>query len=474
MDWIGSWHCRVRKSDLEAVAAGGARKFHCNTYNEDDGLLADETNGRQNHPSACKTSDGRIWFPTPRGVVVFDPRYLPDVANPPSLAIEQVRANGQPVYENASAPDGPVLFNDPTFPASPNAPVTPASEMRDRGLVLSIPPGGAHVLEIQYTASTFKSAEDVHFKYRLKGFDKEWVDAGSRRTAFYGNLRPGHYQFQVVGVNKYGAWNESGAGLTIQLQPHFHETWWFYTLCALVIGTTVLAFHRWRLGYVQRIHRLERDTALTQDRTRIVRDLHDGLGAQLTQLTILAELSDQPESGQPGFEERLRQLSRLARGTASQLKEIVWSNHPCDETLDGLAARICQYAEQFLRPAGIRCRFNLPENLPLDRISADARHHLFLVAKEALNNAAKHSAATEVSVEVSLSEDTLYLLIADNGRGFDPRPSHHNSLFPITGHGLRNMRQPTESLGGKFAITHPPKGGTEVRFEVSLHLLAVS
>ena len=369
------------------------------------------------------------------------------------------------MYENASVPTGPVLFDDPKYFAS---------KPGNRNSELIIPPGGARILEIQYTASTFTSADKMNFKYRLAGLDKDWVEAGSRRTAYYANLRPGRYQFQVIGMNKYGVWNESGADLTIRLQPHFHETWWFYILCALVMGMAALAFHRWRLGYMQRIHRLERDTALTQDRTRIAKDLHDGLGAQLTQLTILAELSDRPEQGQTGFEERQRQLSRLARETALQLKEIVWTNHPGDETLDGLAARICQYAEQFLRPAGIRCRFQLPESPPLNRISAAARHHLFLVAKEALNNIAKHSAASEVRIEVLVTDATLHLTIADNGNGFAFQPSANNLQPFASGQGLRNMRQRVESLGGKFAIIKPSTSGTEVRLEVSLQRLAVS
>ena len=112
--WIGSDHGigRVPRSDIEAVVAGRAASFHCVTYDTQDGLLIDETNGQHSHPSGCKTRDGRIWFPTPKGVLVFDPKHLPDVTNPPPCAIEQVHANGRLVYENASAPGGPILMDE--------------------------------------------------------------------------------------------------------------------------------------------------------------------------------------------------------------------------------------------------------------------------------------------------------------------------------------------------------------------------
>jgi signal transduction histidine kinase len=215
------------------------------------------------------------------------------------------------------------------------------------------------------------------------------------------------------------------------------------------------------LAYVRGIEKAE-------ERVRIMKDLHDGLGAQLTRLAILAQGGNHATAAREPAESRLRQLSELARETVVQLKEMIWINRPGDESLEGLVSRICQYAEDALRPAGIGCRFELATALPPHPLRIEARHHLFNASKEALNNILKHSAATHVTITIQAeggAGSTFTLKISDNGDGFDP------DMALGRGHGLDNMRKRIEAVGGQFSLASRPGHGTELKFELPLRAL---
>jgi signal transduction histidine kinase len=234
----------------------------------------------------------------------------------------------------------------------------------------------------------------------------------------------------------------------------------------------LLAFglYRWRLGYVRRIHTLQQANALTQERARIAKDLHDGLGANLTQLTLLAELAEQepPEI----VARRLRGLSTTSREAARSLKDFIWATHPEADTLEGLVTRLCQHAEEFLGAAQIRCRLELPDDIPPHPLAVAARNDLFLAAKEALNNIVKHARATEVRLRVRHDDSTLRITIEDNGCGFTPtdesagaRPS---SGAANTGHGLGNMAGRVQAAGGRFTLESQPGRGTTITVEIPI------
>jgi signal transduction histidine kinase len=438
---------RVAKAQLEAVAEGRQPAVTPIVYGLRDGLPSVETNGRKSQPAGCKTRDGRLWFPTIRGVAVFDPKNLPDNPHSPRMVIEQIRADGRSIFHN-----GPGGVADPAHgDANPSA----VQRFDSLQAELRLAPGTAHVLEIHYTANTFIASDKVTFKYRLDGLDPDWIEAGHRRFAQYANLKSGQYRFRVIGVNKYGVAAEQPASFAFYLGPHFYQRRGVRAACLAAAALLAFLAYRWRLGYVRRIHQLERDRALAEDRARIARDLHDGLGAQLTNLTILADTANQQADAAQTIESRFRKLSQLARETAVQLREVIWANHPGDESLEGLISRICQYAEQSLGAAGIRCRFDIPVDLPAAPLRIDARHHIYLAVKEILHNIVKHSRASEVRLQGAILEDSLRLTIEDNGSGLVGSNRH----FPNSGHGLQNIRRRIESLAGEVAITGEPGHG---------------
>jgi ligand-binding sensor domain-containing protein/signal transduction histidine kinase len=436
--WIGCERgiYRVSKEELDAVAEGRLRKVSCVTYGTGDGLLGAETNGQRSNPAACKTRDGRLWFSTSRGVAVFDPRKLPDNLHPPQTVIERIRADGAVIYHN-----GPSTREAAHLSLAPE---------------VELPPGTAHVLEIDYTSNTMVETALVNFKYLLERVDRDWIEAGTRRTATYAHLAPGHYRFHVKAINKYGVASEQASSFGFYLKPYFYQTWIFYLGCGALLGAAGFSVYRWRLSYLHRIHGLEKAKALAEDRARIARDLHDSLGAQLTNLAVLASVSEQATSA-VNIETRFRKLARLARETALELKEIIWANHPGDETLEGLATRICQYTQQSLGAAGLRCSFDIAAEFPSESLMPHARHHLHLAAKEAIHNVLKHASATELRLHLEVRDERLHILIEDNGLG----PAELSR-----GNGLANMRCRIEALNGTFSLSPRRGGGTSIRFDV--------
>jgi signal transduction histidine kinase len=285
-------------------------------------------------------------------------------------------------------------------------------------------------------------------------------------VAYYTNLRPGAYQFRVIAANHHNVWNQTGATFAFSLAPFYYQTWWFWTACGAAVALAVFGVHRWRVSYVRTIHELRAQAAVADERTRIARDLHDHLGASLTHLRLLAELAErQPPEALTNY---LRDLSQTAREAALHLREFIWATQPVDETLDGLVTRICQHAESFLRPAGIRCQFHLPEQVPSAPLSPLVRHNLFMAAREALHNAGRHSGASEVSIRLELNGARFALHIEDDGRGVASTAAQHAPLTGGRGAGLGNMRARIEQLGGRFDIQNRPSGGTCIVFDLPL------
>ncbi|MBI3414309.1 MAG: ATP-binding protein [Verrucomicrobia bacterium] len=452
---------RTRASELEAVADERSHSIRCVLYDESDGLFTSGINGEKSQPVGCKTRDGRLWFATAKGIAVIDPHDLPDNRVPPPVVIEQVRANGS------------IFFDNGLHTSDKLSPYGNASALnRPAALHFRFPPGSAHILEIQYTANSFVANEKVRFKYRLEGLDKDWIDAGGSRKAYYANLKPGDYRFRVTAANSHGLWNETGAVFSFRLLPHFYETWTFYSLSGVTLALGIYGIYRWRVTELRRIEHLEKEAALKDERSRIVRDLHDGLGANLTQISLLADVAHQMPPKPEEMPDHFRQLSRTSHEALHSLKHIIWAAHPANETLDRLILRICQHAENFLEAAGVRCRFDLPEDLPALPLPVATRQNFFFVVREALNNIARHANATEVQIKAALDDTRLIFTIVDNGCGFDTGAvpdALEDSSPKLGGHGLRNMRHRLATIHGELQIESTPGQGTKTTLRIPVH-----
>jgi signal transduction histidine kinase len=331
----------------------------------------------------------------------------------------------------------------------------------EHATLVTIPPGRGE-LEIHYTGLSLQRPEKNRFRYQLEGVDTDWVDAENRRVAYYNHLHPGQYRFRVMGSNDDGIWNAVQASIAFVLQPVFYETSWFLGLCGLALVAGVAGSVRY--VSIKRLARklavLEQQHAIEKERARIAKDIHDDLGASLTQITMLSDRAEAEDAGE--LRTNTRKISTTAREMAQSLDEIVWAVNPQHDTLEGLVEYLSQSADEFLEDTPIRSHLKLPSELPRCPIPAEVRHQLFLAFKEALNNAVKHARASEIVITVAIDGERLLVSVADNGKGFDPSNSRNG------GNGLQNMRKRLEGLGGQFDLVSRPNEGTQIRMSIPL------
>jgi signal transduction histidine kinase len=428
--WLGSHQgvFRVAKSALENAVREPGRLVPCVGYGRSDGLPSLECSGGY-QPSGWRDAAGRLWYATAKGATWVQPEEIRPNPNPPLIAIEEILVDGRQ-----------------------------QSQALNSAAALEIPPG-KHQLEFRYTGLSFAAPERVQFRYRLDPLDTDWVPAGTRRFAQYNFLPPGAYRFRVLACNSDGVWNETDSAVAVTILPHFYEIWWFRALAGLLVLAGVAAVVR--QVATRRLHlkmeQLERRQAIERERGRIAKDIHDDLGASLNLIAVLGDLAKDDKAA-----ERVEKMSSIARQAVTSLDEIVWAVNPRNDTLSHLVDYICQYANDYLRDAGMRCLLDVPEQTPAREVPANVRHNLFLAVKEALQNIVKHSRASRVELRLRLDADTLRLEIADNGRGFDRPPSDDRA------DGLNNMRQRLAEIGGECRVQSVVGAGTTVSIVLAL------
>ena len=326
---------------------------------------------------------------------------------------------------------------------------------------LHIPPRHRRI-EFEFAVLSFNAPENVQFRYRLKGFEDDWVAADTRPSATYQRLSSGDYTFEVMACNNDGEWSKTGAQLSLVVAPFFWQTWWFRLTVPGAFTFGVIAIVRYvsfrRLQKQLRV--LEAQASLQKERARIAKDIHDDLGANLTQIAFLGELAHQDLGEPEQVATRVEKISTTARLAIKSLDEIVWAVNPRNDTLAHLVDYAGQFAVDYLRLAGIRCRLDFPEQIPPHELSANLRHNLFLVIKEALHNVVKHAGATELWLRAGVTDGALDICIEDNGRGFENAPDD------ALADGLRNMRQRMADIGGEIQWESRSGSGTKA----SLHL----
>jgi ligand-binding sensor domain-containing protein/signal transduction histidine kinase len=402
---------RVARADLNAFADGRLAYVPSTTFGTADGMLTDETNGGA--PAGWRAPDGRLWFPTIKGLVAIEPDW--SAPTPPPVFVEGVLAGGRPI-----------------------------------GAADSAGRGSADV-ELRYTAVDLGAAEKTRFRYRLVGYDRDWTEAGDRRVAFYTQVPPGRYTFEVIAASGDGLWSAAPARVAITIVPF----WWQRREAAvagvfLLIGITAFIARHVSLRRARaRVAELERDQALERERARIARDLHDDLGSRLAQIALIAE---GPGGSSP------HRIATVAREAMQTMDELVWTVNSRNDTVERFAEFAAEFAEEHLSLAGIRYRLQIQPDLDGRRLDADARRHLFLAFKEAMHNVVKHAGASDVRIALHLSGDTLVLEVADNGRGLAA------AAAAGTGNGLRNMRERLELAGGTLTVEPNPGGGTRLVF----------
>jgi signal transduction histidine kinase/ligand-binding sensor domain-containing protein len=443
--WMSSYGgiFRVSKEELNRCADGRLKTVNCVVYGKADGLRTLECSGGF-QPAGCRTPDGRLWFPTIKGLAVVDPAGVKINPFSPPVLIEEVTVDDQPVP--LPGPGG-------------------AARLR-------IQPG-KHRFEFRYTGLSLVAPEKVRFKCRLDGLESDWEDVNTRRVAYYSYLKPGDYIFRVTACNNDDVWSREGAALAFTVQPWFWQTWWFVSGAVLAgigaVGGAALYITRGRLH--KKMERLERQRVVENERARIAKDIHDDLGSSLARIMLLSQSDRAEGEDSQQVVTRLGKVYLTARELTRTMDEIVWAVSPHHDTLDSLVNYLGKFSQDYLNVAGIRCRLVVPIQLPAWPLTAEVRHSLFLAFKEALHNVVKHAAATEVRISLTLAKSGFSASIEDDGRGFDPASaglaaSPKDPLRISTGNGLANMRKRIEGIGGECQVDSAPGKGTTVRFIV--------
>lgn len=431
----------------------GKSEIRCRVFGRNDGLPSFQPS-RDFHPDTCRTPDGLLYFSTGSGLVAANPAAFRTDSQGPALVIEQMLVDGR-VRASYQVRSMQHLDSEP-LPVDLGA--------KDPSITLE----PAHDrISIQFAALSLASPENVGFRYRLSPLVKQWqTPEGSNQTTFT-RLPAGRYKFELIACNGAGAWTETAASLMIVVKPFFWETWVFRTglgvLLALAAGG--LVYQRQRRQHGQQIRRIAAKRELEQERSRIARDIHDDLGANLTRISLL---SQQTPTGEPAENDPvLEQIQVTARHMMRSMDEVVWAINPEHDTFDDLANYLSSYAQDFLSVAGIRCRLEMPLVGPDCPLSAQLRHNLFLAFKEALNNVVKYSKADEVRITLSPGEDAFVLRIEDDGVGIN-RLSPGDPSRSYSGSGLANMNHRMEEIGGSCTVESRSGEGTSLEFHVPL------
>ncbi|MBK1817560.1 hypothetical protein JIN84_18215 [Luteolibacter yonseiensis] len=424
--WLGSLGgiIRAERKQLLAHAADAEAAVQWLRLDHTDGLPSRECIGGY-QPAGWLARDGLLWFPTGSGIARVRPDLVKRNTVPPPVYLQSARANGVP---------HPVV----------SGPITTE-------------PGRAR-LEFRFVGLSFSAPEKINYRARLAGLDDSWRELGDQRVAAFEAVPPGKYTFEVMAVNGDGLRSAAPARIAVVIEPRFWETAWFYvSVGALVVFIAVgSGWAAARMRMKSRIQALKIRNAREGERSRIARDLHDDLGASLTEISILAALAAE-DAEKTALQPSLDQLSVKAKHVVGSLDEIVWAVNPREDTLRSLVEYIAAFAREFLDIARVPLRTDVVREIPEFPLATPQRHGVFLAAREALNNIVKHSGATEVRLRIGLEEKALEIQIEDNGCGFEPDYAAGGG-----GNGLGNLKQRMQEAGGNCRIETFRKQGTTV------------
>jgi len=443
-----------------------------------------------------KTKDGRIWISSYGGVFSFHEQSLLAAIRSgaaPARGIYVDKSDGLASLECAGGMQRPLLVDpfdalwvatakglariETTYQERLTAPRAvirqvllddrPASY--GRGEALQVPPG-FHRVEIGFAALRFASPQRVEFRYRLLGLGGEWMS--TERTVQLNYLPPGRYELQVQARDKGGKWDGDTARVEIVVAPSLWERSSVRVVlaCLLVFSTAWVARATAHRRAKFRLARLEREHAVERERTRIAQDLHDDLGASLTQLNLLTQATAVSSAERGG---NLADIRNVTIEITRAMDEVVWAANPRHDTLESLVAYLARFAQEMAKASGLKCRLELPIDVPHLALTAEFRHNLFLAAKETLNNAVRHGRAKEIRLQLECDARArrLRMSILDDGIGFDadalgqdPGAQSNESH----GNGLPGLRRRLAALDGKLRIESKPGEGTKVVFDVPL------
>jgi signal transduction histidine kinase/ligand-binding sensor domain-containing protein len=423
-----------------AYALNCAESGHCASnssailnFTTADGLRSRETSSNS-HPTASRASNGSLWFTTPRGVIiVVDPLHFPAPPPPPPVAIERF------------------AVDDHDMPTGDNLARLTAGALR---------------LQFDYAGLSFASPQKLRYQYKLEGFDRDWIDAGPRRTAYYTNIPPAKYTFRVRAALSDAAlqtpsydpsYTPQQAALSFELEPHLYQTIWFRALLAILFVAIIAFIFRRRVLRVEREFR-----AVMAERNRIAREIHDTLaqgyvGISL-QLEILGQLLQLNRTD--AAQKHLTLTQGMVRDGLDDARQSIWALRSQDSAEQTLPIRLRRLVEQ---AADHELASDFKVHGAVRPLPPEAEQEILRIAQESIHNVKKHAGASRLDVRLEYQQRVLALTIADNGKGFQQAPHEPG---PKGHYGLTGMMERAALIHAEIAIESQPALGTTVKLNV--------
>ena len=411
----------ISRKELDEFAKGTIASIAPVAYGTADGMMTRECSGGGD-PAGWRGTDGKLWFPTIKGVAMIDPQKLKTNSHAPPVVIEQIR------------------IDDKSFAPSERLEL----------------PAGTTRFDLYYTAPSFVAPEKVRFKYKLEGFDKDWIDSGTRRIAYYTNLRPGAYTFRVIACNNDSVWNQTGAAFSLYLKPYFYQTYWFYAVCLLALVMLACLLFRLRVRGMQ-----ARFGAVLGERTRIAREIHDNLAQEMAGLSVQLEVV--ARTMPPGADAAMSSLDRArwqVRHGIAEARRYVWDLRSPSLDNNDLPTALGETARRLTHGTAIHAQVEV--NGTFRPLAQSVEGNLLRIGQEAINNAVKHAHAQRILVNLVFDAKRVQLIVRDDGRGFNHQ-GVNNGHF-----GLIGMRERVEQIGGTLSIHSSHGSGTEVVADVPI------
>ncbi|MFA6457557.1 MAG: two-component regulator propeller domain-containing protein [Bacteroidota bacterium] len=428
--WIGAIHgiYRVSTAELNAAADGTLSFVRCFTLGKEDGMLNEETSGGGT-PRCWKRADGTLWFTTSKGIVTIDPISVASNPIPPGVMIENAWVDNEPISLTET--------------------------------VILQP--GVSKIEIRYTGISFTAPSKIRFTYQLTGFDERWNEAGTKRFVQYTNLDPGEYQFTVRAENSAGVQNRQGAAFRIVVLPPFYRTWWFMSMIVLFFLTAGPAV------YVIRVRQLQKEKdrqvefsrrlieSQESERKRIATELHDGLGQNLLIIKNKLLVALQSFSNNTSTSAQVEEASNIVTSTIEEVRSISHNLRPHQLDQLGITKTLRSVIRQMKESTTMEVTAEIQD---IDGVlTPEQEISLFRIVQESFNNIIKHSGATTVFTSILRQDQTILVVIEDNGKG----------ITTSGGFGISGMRERSEMFAWNLSILPRNPQGTLITIIIPIH-----
>lgn len=504
----GFWRIKITGKDIIRIDSAflntGIRDFYfCKTQPivwmaSEEGLIAydptqktyrifDESDGMSNQYiyGILAQNDRSLWFSTNKGInhasVTYDNNHsIKDISFTYYSYDDGLQSNEFNSGAFFKSPFGDFIFggvsginwfNPDSIVINPHRgiPAITSIHCNDKPLTAAIAPNylksltlssSENTLLFEFASLEFTNPETNLFSYRLKGLESKWSTPSNINTVKYANLAPGSYTFELKASNNDRLWSEP-LQLKITITPPFWQTWWFRILVTaiLILLTIIITKLVAQRRLKRRIERLEQREALNQERERIAREMHDDIGAGLTQISLISE-NIQRHTEQIN-RAKASEIGEISRGLISNISEIIWSLNPENKSFPQLISYLRDQIHKQLEYASINYQIEFPEKIPNLLLTTAQRRNILMITKEIIRNSIRHSGASNLSVKLEIQSEQLRFEIADNGTGFPKEQIH-------SGNGLKNIQKRISELKGTIHIDSQASNGTRFQFTIPI------